>query len=65
MAQQAEPDLPVPDNGATALRVARRARERNRDRVSDDLIFAQGLVLLKKQEAEIAKSGVALTHGLE
>jgi hypothetical protein len=34
-------------------------------RVSDDLIFAQGLVLLKKQEAEIAKSGVALTHDLD
>jgi hypothetical protein len=34
-------------------------------RVPDDLAFAQGLVLLKKQEAEIAKSGVALTHGLE
>jgi hypothetical protein len=34
-------------------------------RVPDDLSFAQGLALLKKQEAEIAKSGVALNHGLE
>jgi hypothetical protein len=34
-------------------------------RVPDDLSFEQGLALLKKQEAEIAKSGVTLNHGLE
>jgi hypothetical protein len=34
-------------------------------RVPDDLSFAQGLDLLKKQEAEIARSGVALNHGVE
>ena len=31
-------------------------------RVADDLSFAQALVLLKKQEADLAKSGVALNH---
>jgi len=34
-------------------------------RVADDLSFEQGLALLKKQEEEVAKSGVALNHGLE
>ena len=34
-------------------------------RVPDDLSFAQGLELLKKQEAEYAKSGVALNRGQE
>lgn len=34
-------------------------------RVTDDLSFAQGLELLKKQEAEVTKNGSALNRGLE